>query len=155
MAYELQEILRVRVLRERGARNELLKATNFVKECEEKLKKAEKKLEEYIEWRKKEEDRLYAEIMLKKVKREQITDLKQEIANLRDKENTLKDDIKKAEEAVEKAKEKLKQAKAVHIRSLVDLEKINQHKETWMEDFNKEEERKAESEFEEFQTTAQ
>jgi len=149
MAYELETILKVRHFRERKDQEGVYRAVVHLKETEGEEKQADKKLEDYKVWRVAEEDRLFKRIIKQKVKREKITELKQDVAELREKEDALKKALEKAKEEVENAKEKLKEAKAIHMRTIIDLEKISQHKESWLQDWKKEQEALADKEMEE------
>lgn len=150
MAYVLKDLLRIRHAREEVAKNELAKAQNIYLESIKKVEKAEKDLEKYKEWRKKEEERLFEEIKNQKVRKNAIDILKMDFMKLKDGEVKKKQAVENAKKKREEAKEKMKEAKATYNHTLLKLQKLIEHKEAWMEEWRKEQEMLAEKEFEDF-----
>ncbi len=149
-SYLLQDLVRVRELREDRASKALTKAQRVVEAAKQKLHQKLKELEEYREWRIQEEDRLIQSIMLKKVKLGEITDLRLEIAALREKELEHFDAVKKAEGELDRALEALELARKAHIRAIQELEKLLEHREAWQDEMKREAERLEELELEDF-----
>ncbi len=152
MAYVLQDLLKIRMMREQWAKDELIKAQNVLEEAIKKVEKKKKELEDFRIWRKEEEERLYAEIMLKHVKRTDIDGLKINIANLEKKELEHVQAVDDAEQEREKAKEALAEARSLYNLALVNVQKLEEHKETWMAEWSKEQELLVEKEMEDFKS---
>lgn len=152
MAYVLQDLLKIRLMREQRAKDELIKAQNVLEMAIRKVEQKEKELKDYRVWRVKEEDRLYAEVMNKRVKRMDIDGLKLNLAELERKELDHIQAIDDAKEEREKAKEALEEARTAYNIALVNKQKIEEHKTTWMITWNKEQELRAEKEIEDFKT---
>lgn len=152
-AYLLQDLVRVRELREDRASKEVTRARNQVEEAKRILREREETLKAYKAWRVEEEDRLIQTIMLKKVKLGEITDLRLEILALREKELEHIDAVKQAEGDLDKALEQLEKARMAHIKATQELEKLIEHRETWDEEMRSEFERAEDLEMEEFSTS--
>jgi len=148
-AYVLKDLLRVRHLREQMASDAVVKAKVKVLEAEEDVKQAEKELEDYLKWQKEEEERLFQKVIKKKVKRMNITELRQAIAKIRNKIDDYKKAVEDAKEALRKREEELVAARAYHFEMIRNVEKLEDHKSMWMEEQNKENERLADLELEE------
>ena len=88
--------------------------------------------------------------MLKKVQIGDIQDLRLDIVALKDKEFELIDSVKKAEAELDRALDELKRAQKKHIETVQDLEKLLEHRETWLEEEKAENELREELELEDF-----
>lgn len=152
MAYVLQDLLKIRLMREQWAKDELIKAQNVLDAAIKKVEKKKKELNDFRIWRAKEEERLYAEIMHKHVKRGDIDGLKINIANLEKKELEHIQALDDAEQEREKAKEALEEARTLYHLALVNVQKLEEHKETWMAEWSKEQELLVEKEMEDFKS---
>lgn len=150
MAYVLQDLLKIRLMREQWAKDELIKAQNALDAAIQKVVQKKKELEDFRIWRKKEEERLYAEIMHKRVKRVDIDGLKINIAELEKKELQHIQAIDDAKEAREKAKEVLEKARILYNVAQINVEKLEEHKISWMAEWTKEQEVVVEKEMEDF-----
>lgn len=150
MPYVLQDLLKIRMMREQWAKDELIKAQNVLEAAIKKVEKKKKELADFRIWRKKEEERLYAEVMLKHVKRTDIDGLKINIANLEKRELEHVQAVDDAEKEREQAKEALAQARSLYNLALVNVQKLEEHKETWMAQWSKEQELLVEKEMEDF-----
>ncbi len=148
--YVLEEILKVRTFRKDIAEKNYTQAQRLVVEAEENVKRTEQALEDFKGFITTETDRLYKEVMNKKVKKEAVDSLN---ATLK----TLKNRLLDHEQAVENEKENLEKAKknAEEKRNLLmeankNIEKLNAHKESWIKEALKEEEMLSDKELEEF-----
>ena len=147
--YALKDLLRVRHLREQMASDNVVKAKVKVLDAQKEVEKAEKELKEYIEWEKKEEERLFKQVIKKKVKRMNITELRQEVARIRNKIADYEKAVEDAKEALRKREEELVAARAYHFEMLKNVEKLEDHKSNWVKEESKEQERLADIELEE------
>ncbi|HSI82937.1 MAG: YscO family type III secretion system apparatus protein [Candidatus Methylacidiphilales bacterium] len=150
MKYPLQDLLRLRKLRENNASNAVTRARKAAREAEEALEAQKKALEDYRIYRVKEEDRLYEQIILKKIHLNDLDDVKQAIGWLRERELLEIKKVADAELAVVKAKEVLEKAQLVYQQAVRDSQKIEEHKTMALEEWQKEQERNADLELEEF-----
>lgn len=150
MPYVLQDLLKIRLMREQWAKDKLIKAQNVLEAAIKKVEKKKEELKDFRIWRAKEEERLYAEVMHKHVKRVDIDGLKINIANLEKRELEHVQAIDDAEREREKAKEALEEARTLYNLALVNVQKLEEHKETWMAEWSKEQELLVEKEMEDF-----
>ncbi len=148
--YALQDLLKVRELREEAASKAVAKAQDKLKACEQYLEKKRKELADYKEWRPQEEKRMYDKIMKKEISQEKLREVKADIAVLRDREVAIEKEVEEAEVAVQEAEQGLQKAKDDHKASMRELEKIKEHKDIWIEEAKKEEEFAMDKELEEF-----
>lgn len=151
MSYPLTRLLDVRRLRERMAYKNLIKAKNALEVARQKVIEQEKKLKEFKEFRKKEEKRLYDAILNKKIKKIDVDELRSEIASLKQRELDHEKAVQDAKDEKEKAKEVVEEARAFYNGAVINVMKIQEHKDRWMQVWSKEEEVKEERELEEFQ----
>ena len=153
MNYPLEDLLRVRNLREDRAQDEFLKARNRLKEANLALDRATQELEDYKVWLIEEEKRRYDTIMNQEVNRHKVDSVKLEVKFLRKKEQLYIEKVKEAEANVSKAAEELEQTKEVRMQSIRDRKKIDEHKENFgVKSGRKEQEFLAEKEMEDFRT---
>ncbi len=150
MAYTLQPLLKIRVMREDRATGELTAARQAVAAAETALEARERELEEYEETKEERRDRIYAAIMGQPVSRERIYLANEGVARI-DEEGVLKadnvvrakDELKKREEAAEVARVNLNTATKNRM-------KIDEHKAVWLAEAAAEQEHRAEGELEDF-----
>lgn len=150
MAYALQDLLRIRQMREQMAKDSLIKAQNYLEETIRQVEQKKKELEDFRVWRVEEEDRLYAEIMNKKIRRMDLDGLKAKLAKLEKKELEHEQAVDDAQAEREKAKEDLETARNLYNQALIGVQKIQEHKDSWMEEWKKEQEMIEEKETEDF-----
>lgn len=150
MAYVLQDLLKIRLMREQWAKDALIKAQNILDAAIRKVEEAKKALADYKVWRVGETKRLYAEVMNKQVKRGDIDALKINLANLEKKELDYVQAIENAEEEREKAKEGVEAARKAYNLAQIGVQKLEEHKTTWMVEWTKEQEALVEKEMEDF-----
>lgn len=148
--YPLEQLLTVLKIKQDNAQLALQKAKENVKHAQKALKEAQKKLEEYKEWRPKEEERLFQKVMKKKVKNENVTDIKTEIGHLRDKEVALGEKVKEAQAHLEEMEKAVEEARKVYQEAVNRVTKIGEHENTWQAEHRKEQEALADKEMEEF-----
>jgi len=109
-----------------------------------------KALEDYLAWRKEEEDRRYQEVLGKEMTRREMEKFKAGIAALREKDNILLEALQEARRAEEEAG-RLKDEAAETLRQCrKDAEKINSHQEIWEAGEAREAERREDLEMEDF-----
>lgn len=148
--YPLHDLLRVRQYREDNASQAVMRRRKQVAEAEEEVRQRTKEAEEFHEWRLKREDELYAELMNKKVHRQDIDDLKLKIEGLRAEEVAKKEKILEAERHLEASRKALQEAQAALVTAQRDRQKITEHKELWLQEAARESESRQDKELEEF-----
>ena len=146
--YELEDLLRVRVIRKDRAEKNLKQAKLLLEEAERAVAKARQELEDYKIFVKKESDRMYNEIIKKSVHRRDIDNLHLKIQVLKNRvfeyERRVEMSIaecNKARENVENKRQELRKAER-------NVDKIESLKEIWIEEMKKEEERQLDLEME-------
>lgn len=138
-------------MREKIAEEELTIAKSKLDEAKRMVIQREKELEEYKGFRKEEENRLYEEVINKKVKKNAYTDLKHEFAKLKQKEVDKETAVMDAESAVEDAKQVVDDARQHYQQLVMSKEKILEHKKSWEAEYKREKELLEDIELEEFQ----
>lgn len=148
--YILEDILKVRNFRKDIAEKEFTKAQRLVVEAEENVKRAESALEEYKVFIVKETDRLYKQVMNKKVKKDAVDGLNAAIKNLKNRLIDHEKAVDNEKENLEKAKQNVEEKRQVLMEANKNIEKLSAHKETWMKEAMRLEEEVADKELEEF-----
>lgn len=150
MHYQLQDLLKIRHMREQAALRKLAKAKSHLEAAIKKVEQRKKQLDEYRIWRKKEEKRLYDEIINKKIKRGKLAEIKMSFNNFKQKESNFEKALVDAKKGRDKAKEDWENARNLYNKTLVDLSKIEEHKKVWLEEVRKQEGLAEDKELEEF-----
>ena len=150
MGYELQSLLRIRLMREDRASGELTAARQAVARAQEALDTRKQELAEYNRTREERRDRIYATVMGRPVTREQL-DLAQEGVARIDEEGTLRaDNVARAQGELHAREEAAAVAHGNFIAASKDRMKIDEHKAEWLIRDAKEQDARAEGELEDF-----
>lgn len=136
--YPLKDILKVRKLKQDAALNKLNEQKKRVKKAEEKVEKQKWRIEEFKKWLPKEEERLYDQIIGKSVQKAEVNDIKARIESHRDRLAQHHDRLEKFKEEVKQAKEDLEAARKAYQDITYNIEKILQHQESWLAEYQKE-----------------
>lgn len=146
----LHDLLRIKKIREDSAERELKKAIRYQKECEEEVERRKQALQEYIEWRCQEEQRLYDNIINMHVQQHDLDFLKQKVAVMREKDASLEEAISEAEKTLSDAESEVVQAQEVHRLAQLAVEKFTEFCRAHDEEAKKEALRLEDLEMEEF-----
>ncbi|WP_422134747.1 type III secretion system stalk subunit SctO [Endozoicomonas sp. ALD040] len=146
----LHELLKVKQIREKSAQDQVRKCEYRLEQAQLEVKNKEQELEEYIDWRCKEEQRLYDNIINTEVKQNELDQLKANVARMREKDVLLEQAINEARQDVEKAKEQLEQAREDHMKAMQAVEKFEEFTKVQDEEAAKEAARLEDLEMEEF-----
>ena len=150
MAYMLQPLLKIRLMREDRAAGELTAARQSREAAEATLVERRNDLVKYEETKEERRDRIYSAIMGVAVSRDRLDMAFEGVARI-DEEGVLKaDNVKRAEADV---KERMSQEDAARQRfnlAIKERMKIDEHKAIWLHAEAVEEERRAEGELEDF-----
>jgi hypothetical protein len=150
MKYVLEDLIRVRRIREDGAQHEVIRKRHDLETAAQSVVEKKAGLSDYIKWRVAKEDRLYSGIQGKIVGRQDLEDLKLKVALMRDQEAAYEKDVEEAERALEIARDKLEEAKGNYRSAVREVQKMDEHKKAWLTERHKEEELEAEKELEDF-----
>lgn len=151
--YPLEAIRDLRIRKQDEADRKLAAARVIELEQREKVKDAEKALQDYLEWMRKEADRLFSTIVGMPNPIHKVMDITKQIEWNRNHQSTYV-------VAIDEAKKKLQEAEAETIACRKEQEKaykavwkINQHREMWLREEALREEREEEAELEEIAST--
>jgi len=150
MAYMLQPLLNIRVMREDRASGELTAARQAVRTAEEAVEARKKELAAYEETKEERRDRIYAAIIGRPVSRDKIDMAQEGVARI-DEEGALKlDNVRQAESELKKREDAAEIARAAFIAASKNRMKIEEHRTVWRAEEAKEAEHRAEGELEDF-----
>ena len=146
----LHELLKIKNIREQAAETEVRKCKNRVEAAKEEVKKKQQEFEEYVEWRSKEEQRLYDNIINAEVRQNDLDNLKKKIALLREKDVTLEQAVAEARKKVEEEEQALEKAREEHAKTMQAVQKFEEFTRVQDAEAQKEAERIEDLEMEEF-----
>lgn len=146
----LHELLKIKNIREQGANDEVRKCKNRVEAAKMEVQKKQSELEEYIDWRCKEEQNLYDNIINKEVRQNALDQLKQKVAIMREKDASLEEAISVAKKKVADEEQALEAAKEAHMKAMQAVQKFEEFTKVLDEEAAKEAARIEDLEMEEF-----
>jgi len=150
MAYALQPLLNIRVMREDRASGELTAARRAVAAAQDALEARKAELDAFNATKEERRDRIYDAIIGHPVSRDRI-DLAQEGVARIDEEGALKaDNVAQARNDLKRREEAAESARAVFVLATKNRMKIDEHKAVWIAEEAKEQEFRAEIELEDF-----
>ena len=150
MAYTLQPLLRIRMMREDRATGELTAARLALATAEEALAARQRDFAEWEETKEDRRDRIYDAIIGRKVSLEQLDIANEGVARI-DEEGVLKaDNVKRAEGVVKEKAEAAEAARANLNLAIKNRMKIDEHRAVWLAEDAKAQEARAEGELEDF-----
>ena len=152
MTYLLEELLTIRKHREKIALGHILKAQKEVDKAKSKRAESISELISFTKWRGKEEKRLIEELMRQPVNIYELENFNQHMEFFRAKQFSLVDNLKKREQEISEAKEKVKEAQRHYASLNRAKQKLQEHKESWMQVQYFEDERRQDNEQDEFNT---
>ena len=148
--YPLALLARVRQKREEDAAADYAAKSKALLAAREETRARRQALEDYLIWRKQEEDRRYQEVLGKEMSRQDMDEFKAGVASLREKDNVLMEALEEARRAEEEAESRQNEARAVLRQRRKDKEKISAHQEIWETAEAREAERREDMEMEDF-----
>ncbi len=150
MAYILQPLLKIRLMREDRASGELTAARQAREAAEEVLEARRQDLARYEETREERRDRIYDAIIGQTVSRDRLDLAAEGVARI-DEEGALKaDNVKRAEADVRTRAEQESAARRAYNEATKERMKIDEHRLVWLEAEAAEQETRAEGELEDF-----
>jgi type III secretion protein O len=150
MKYTLEDLIRVRRIRQDRAQREVIRKRHDHEIATQSMIEKQARWSDYVKWRLAKEENLYAEIEGSIVTLKDLDDLKLKVALMRDQETAYEKDVEEAAKAVEMARNDLEQARRDYRSAVKELQKLEEHKQSWLTDRHKEEEQEAERELEDF-----
>ncbi|MBQ3678989.1 MAG: YscO family type III secretion system apparatus protein [Succinivibrio sp.] len=151
-AYPLAKLIGLRSHRVYEAQRNRMLALKKVEQAQSAIKKKKQEIEDYKIWKEEETLRRYDSVMFKELKNEAFEKFKQDLANLNIGELKLQDELRVLQNDEVTVKKELEEATLVVKKATADLNKLEEHKKIWLEMQRIENERKEESELEDFHT---
>ena len=146
----LHELLRIKQIREHAAHEQVRKVQEQLQQARQEAEDKEQELRDYLDWRGKEEQRLYDNIINTQVKQNDLDTLKHKIAMLREKDVLLEQDLEEAKQKIREVEEALDKAREEHMKALQGVEKFEEFNRVHDAEAKKEAERLEDIEMEEF-----
>ena len=150
----LDELLRVKHIREDSAIKIMKEKQLQLEQCQKFLERKISEHDEYIAWRKEEEKRLYTEVLNKDVRAYNLNTMRDQITSFKEKQLQLNEETEKAEAAVAQAVEHLTEARQARMEAYKTVQKYEEYRDVIQTLENKEAERREELEAEEFSLNA-
>ena len=126
MKQALEELMKVKVIHESKAANELNKSKQLLAQAEQEVAKAEKTAEEFHQWRLRRLEEMDAEIIKHEVQVKDIDDYRANAAEMQQEELALYRAIDEAKKNREQAVQDLADAKAKHLATLREIDKFDE-----------------------------
>ncbi|MBP9694258.1 MAG: YscO family type III secretion system apparatus protein [Alphaproteobacteria bacterium] len=126
MKQQIADIVKIKKIREESAFNEMKRREQILEQATKKVEEKEKELLDYQEWRIKEENRLYNNILKKKVYVKDIDSLKLEIIHNKEQEQ---DYVKARDDALqekENAHDAYMDSKKDYSQAVINTEKTGE-----------------------------
>ncbi|MGI9276198.1 MAG: type III secretion system stalk subunit SctO [Endozoicomonas sp.] len=142
--------MKIKNIREKSANDEVRRCKNRLEQAHQEVERKEQELREYIDWRCKEEQQLYDNIINTQVKQNDLDSLKHKIAVLREKDVLLEQAVEEAKQQIKVAEEELDKAREAHMKAIQAVEKFEEFTRVQDEEAKKEAERLEDLEMEEF-----
>ena len=150
MAYALESMLRIRVMREDRAGKDLVAARHAREAAQTELDARKRKLHAYAQTKEVRRDRVFDTIIGRPVPRDEIDRVRTAISQIDEEGVLLTDGVRRAEADLETKEQEAEKAHGRFISALKERAKVSQHKEIWMEEDRRIQELRADAEMEEF-----
>ena len=150
MAYALESMLRIRVMREDRAGKDLVTARHAREAAQTELDARRQKLHSYSLTKEERRDRVFDTIMGRAVPRDEIDLVRTAISQIDEEGVLLTDGVRRAEADLETKEQEAEKVHGRFISALKERAKVSQHKEIWMEEDRRIQELRADAEMEEF-----
>lgn len=150
MSYQLESMLRIRLMREDRASKDLVSARHAQEVAAAALEKSETRYREWSETKEDRRDRIYDAIMGVPVKRLEIELAKEAVSRIDEEGALLNDGVTRSKADLKAKEEESAKARGRYVAALRNREKIVRHREVWAEEERKRQEYSAEAELEEF-----
>ena len=150
MAYALQSMLRIRVMREDRAATELTAARREVTRAQERLVQRKNDLKEYEATKDARRDRIFEAVIGRAVSMDDLDLAREGVARI-DEEGILKaDNVVQAEADLQKCRDNAETSRRAFVSASKNRMKITEHRSIWEAEEAAEAERRSEMELEDF-----
>ncbi len=150
MRYVLEDLFRIRKVREDRAEREVVLKRRKVEVAQRELLRCREELAAYQKWRAEEEDRLFQKLRETLVHVGAIEAFHQDIVLLREREREKMQKVEEAKKRLDEANRALDDAKDAYRKAVQGSQKIEEHRRIWVREARREEELQADKELEEF-----
>ena len=150
MAYALESMLRIRVMREDRAGKDLVAARHAREAAQTELDARKRKLHAYAQTKEERRDRVFDTIIGRPVPRDEIDRVRTAISQIDEEGVLLTDGVRRAEADLETKEQETDKAHGRFVAAVKERAKVSQHREIWMEEDRRMQELRAEAEMEEF-----
>ena len=150
MAYALESMLRIRVMREDRAGKDLVAARHAREVAQAELDARKRQLAEYAETREERRDRVFETILRRPVSRDESDRVRSAISQIDEEGVLLTDGVHRAEADLATKEQEADKAHGRFIVAVKERAKVSQHKEIWAEEDRRMQELRADAEMEEF-----
>ncbi len=150
MAYALESMLRIRVMREDRAGKDLVTARHAREVAQVELDARKRKLDAYAQTKEERRDKVFDTIMGRPVPRDEIDRVRTAISQIDEEGVLLTDGVHRAEADLETKEQETEKAHGRFIAAVKERAKVSQHREIWMEEDRRMQELRADAEMEEF-----
>lgn len=150
MAYALESMLRIRVMREDRAGKDLVAARHAREMAQVELEARKQKLSDYAQTKDERRDRVFETILMRPVPRDEIDRVRSAISQIDEEGVLLTDGVRRAEADLEAKGQEAEKAHGRFIAAVKERAKVSQHREIWAEEERRMQELRADAEMEEF-----
>ena len=150
MAYALESMLRIRVMREDRAGKDLVAARHAREMAQVELEARKQKLSDYAQTKDERRDRVFETILMRPVPRDEIDCVRSAISQIDEEGVLLTDGVRRAEADLEAKGQEAEKAHGRFIAAVKERAKVSQHREIWAEEERRMQEMRADAEMEEF-----
>ena len=150
MAYALESMLRIRVMREDRAGKDLVTARHAREMAQVELEARKRKLSDYAQTKEERRDKVFETILMRPVPRDEIDRVRSAISQIDEEGVLLTDGVHRAEADLEAKEQEADKAHGRFIVAVKERAKVSQHKEIWAEEDRRMQELRADAEMEEF-----
>lgn len=150
MAYALESMLRIRVMREDRAGKDLVAARHAREAAQTELDARKRKLHAYAQTKEERRDRVFDTIIGRPVPRDEIDRVRTAISQIDEEGVLLTDGVRRAEADLETKEQETDKAHGRFVAAVKERAKVSQHREIWMEEDRRMQELRADAEMEEF-----
>ena len=148
--YKLLPMLKIRMMREDRAQADLAAARNARALAEREREERQEDYARYEETKEERRDAVYATVMNKVITRDGLDIMQEGVARIDEEGSLLRDNIRQAEAVVTERLEQENAAHGAYVFAMKNRRKIEEHRAVWAEAENREAERRAEAELEDF-----
>lgn len=150
MAYALESMLRIRVMREDRAGKDLVSARHAREVAQVELDSRKRKLEAYAQTKEERRDRVFDTILGRPVPRDEIDRVRTAISQIDEEGVLLTDGVTRAKADLETREQEAEKAHGRFVAAVKERAKVSQHREIWAEEERRMQEMRADAEMEEF-----